>query len=381
MELRLGRGGSRSDSLRGGDYQVLSRYGLPPSMRLLADALPPGDPGEVLVGHDAEGVLAMLARDLWPDAKVIEHHLDAYNARRALQTFERNGISGIDQQLCADLPGVPGPGSDGFPLIVLYVPKGSDRLLTLEWLEQAHDRLRIGGRLLIATPSPPQWKTAMKGVFGKVDLQGFSRGEGAVLTARRTKERLRTKSREHEIRVDYESSTLHFATRPGVFLYGRVDSGTRALLQELPPSQPGRVLDLGCGVGILGICAATWAGAKRVTLVDCNSRAVELAEANAKRNGFEEVRACLRADLEELPGGPFELILANPPYFGAGRIAESFARCAARSMAEGGRLRLVAKAVPLHREILESFFTKVELRDRDGYGIFDASKPRGQGAG
>lgn len=70
-----------------------------------------------------------------------------------------------------------------------------------------------------------------------------------------------------------------------------------------------RVLDVGCGSGILSIAAARL-GARSVLGLDLDQIAVEATEANARRN---RVRRAVRARAGSLPSGepPFDLVLAN----------------------------------------------------------------------
>jgi 16S rRNA (guanine1207-N2)-methyltransferase len=84
----------------------------------------------------------------------------------------------------------------------------------------------------------------------------------------------------------------------------------------------------------------------------------------------------LRADLEDIPGGPFDRVLANPPYFSNGRIATAFVRTAASVLTPDGVFTLVAKAKDFHRTILEAWFDDVDVSDVQDYGVFEARKPR-----
>jgi ribosomal protein L11 methyltransferase len=96
-----------------------------------------------------------------------------------------------------------------------------------------------------------------------------------------------------------------------------------------------RILDLGCGSGILAIAAARlWAA--RVTAADNDPVAVEVARANAGRNGVgHRIRALASegyGSARVRAGGPYELIVAN---ILADPLCE-LARATARNLARGG---------------------------------------------
>ncbi len=80
---------------------------------------------------------------------------------------------------------------------------------------------------------------------------------------------------------------FEFETSSGVFSHRRVDSGTRLLVESMRLPVEGRVLDLGCGYGVVGIVAAKLNPILEVWMTDVNSRAVSLAEANVRRNGVK----------------------------------------------------------------------------------------------
>jgi 16S rRNA (guanine1207-N2)-methyltransferase len=114
---------------------------------------------------------------------------------------------------------------------------------------------------------------------------------------------------------------LSLTTDSGVFSPGRLDAGTRLLLETAPPPPAeGDLLDLGAGYGPLALVMATRAPAARVWAVDVNQRAVELCERNAAAAGLGNVRcrvltagvAGATPDSAELPGS-FQLIWSNPP--------------------------------------------------------------------
>ena len=99
-------------------------------------------------------------------------------------------------------------------------------------------------------------------------------------------------------------------TDAGVFSKDDLDVGTRTLLEALPPLS-GRVLDLGCGWGPVGLLLKKKHPALDVVMTDINDRAVELSRQNLKRN-FVEAQV-VQGDGFENVAGTFDWIITNPP--------------------------------------------------------------------
>ena len=81
---------------------------------------------------------------------------------------------------------------------------------------------------------------------------------------------------------------LELASGSGVFARGRLDIGTAALFRETEPPAAGRILDLGCGYGVIGLAVAVAVPTATVTAVDVNERAVLLANENAASLGVAD---------------------------------------------------------------------------------------------
>jgi len=113
---------------------------------------------------------------------------------------------------------------------------------------------------------------------------------------------------------------LTLATDSGVFSPGRLDPGTRLLLEAAPPPPAdGDLLDLGCGYGPLALVLAKRSPQARVWAVDVNQRAIDLCAGNAAAMGLANVRCVPVAGLNSagpdttgLPAS-YQLIWSNPP--------------------------------------------------------------------
>ena len=113
--------------------------------------------------------------------------------------------------------------------------------------------------------------------------------------------RPRTPHRPGLVRVVLPDVYLELATDAGVFSPGRLDPGTRLLLDEAPgPPPTGDVLDLGCGYGPIACVLAKRAPSATVWAVDVNERALELCARNAEAAGLPNVR-CVTPDDPRVP--------------------------------------------------------------------------------
>ena len=115
---------------------------------------------------------------------------------------------------------------------------------------------------------------------------------------------------ERQIEVKALGRTLRFTTDAGVFSRDGLDRGTEVLLNALPELE-GRVLDLGCGWGAVGVSLGAKDPGLEIVMTDLNARAVELARRNLLQNG---VRAeVLQGDGFAPVTGTFDAIVTNPP--------------------------------------------------------------------
>ena len=82
-----------------------------------------------------------------------------------------------------------------------------------------------------------------------------------------------------------------------------------------------RALDVGTGSGALAIALAHERPQWTITAIDISPAALAVAMENARGNGVAERITFVATDLAKLPAGPFDLIVANPPYIPHGELA------------------------------------------------------------
>jgi 16S rRNA (guanine1207-N2)-methyltransferase len=114
------------------------------------------------------------------------------------------------------------------------------------------------------------------------------------------------------VRATVWGHDLHLASGSGVFAKGRLDLGTGVLFRETEPPSGGRILDLGCGYGMIGLAIATAAQDAVVTGIDVNQRAVLLANDNAAQLGVaDRFTACTPDGVAG--DATYDEIWSNPP--------------------------------------------------------------------
>ncbi|WNI14748.1 methyltransferase [Actinacidiphila sp. ITFR-21] len=149
----------------------------------------------------------------------------------------------------------------------------------------------------------------------------------------------------------------------GVFCADRLDIGTRFLLQHLPVrTGRDRVVDLGCGNGVVGTAAAVANPDSDVLFVDESHQAVASAEATFRANTGPAAKAeFLVADaLAAVPPESADLVLNNPPFHSHRATTETAARhmfaSARAALRPGGELWVVAnRHLPYHVRLRRLF--------------------------
>lgn len=180
---------------------------------------------------------------------------------------------------------------------------------------------------------------------------------------------------EQEIRVKLLDKDLFFTTDAGVFSKKMVDYGSQVLLREVRIDRPGTLLDVGCGYGPLGVTLAKTYDLK-VTMVDVNERALDLARKNAQRN--QVAAEIFSSDGYEKVQGSFDYIVSNPPIRAGKLVVHQILEGAFAHLYPGGRLTIVIQkkqGAPSARAKMEEVFGNCTLLKKDkGYYILESVK-------
>ncbi|MFI6938076.1 methyltransferase [Streptomyces sp. NPDC050418] len=153
----------------------------------------------------------------------------------------------------------------------------------------------------------------------------------------------------------------------GVFCADRLDIGTRFLLDHLPAGEgPARIVDLGCGNGVVGTSAALARPEAELVFTDESYQAVASAEATYRDNASGKAEFLVGDGLAALPADSVDLVLNNPPFHSHQAVTDSTARRmfadARRALRPGGELWVVGNRHLGHHVSLRRIFGAGQCR-------------------
>ncbi|MCN9240365.1 methyltransferase [Streptomyces sp. RY43-2] len=152
----------------------------------------------------------------------------------------------------------------------------------------------------------------------------------------------------------------------GVFCADRLDIGTRFFLRHLPHDRGAeRIVDLGCGNGIVGLAAALTHPEAEVLFVDESYQAVASAEATYRENADGAAEFRVGDGLAGVPDGSVDLVLNNPPFHSHQATTDATARRmftgARRALRPGGELWVIGNRHLGYHVTLRRLFGACEL--------------------
>ncbi len=276
----------------------------------------------------------------------------------------------------------------GYDAILLFMPKAKEQARYL--ITQVLPLLKAGGRFwlvgennggiksadkLVKAAAEAQWPEggyslskadkAKKSTLLRLDLSEKS-ASGTPEAFDATPWELHWQLPEKEAFPD-ELADLKLTSLPGVFSHGRLDEGTALMLQNMPRIKPSkvrnrRVLDMGCGTGVIGLSLLKQHPELEVTFCDVNAMALEATRRSILANEMQgQVYA---SDMWSDITDRFDLIISNPPFHTGQKtdyeLADRFIRQAKKHLKRSGELRIVANRFLKYPDIIEATFGHCE---------------------
>ena len=234
---------------------------------------------------------------------------------------------------------------------ILYQPSNAWMIYGLQVAGYA---LKPGGRLYVVGAKDRgvlSMAKRMQSLFGNVETLVISKGQRVVSSRKNT---------ETQLLAPEKLTSLV----PSTFAEGKLDEGTRLLLEALEVHTTDVALDLGSGAGYLGIHIARLASRGHITMVDTSFATVDVARHMVQQSGLTNVQVLPSDGTQAVQAQRFDLVVTNPPFHLGGiqttEIAERFIREAAQVLRPSGRFYLVANRFLKYEPTLRACFKTVE---------------------
>ena len=268
-----------------------------------------------------------------------------------------------------------------FDGILLFLQK-SKPLMDF-WLKMAQSLLSDQGVIWLVGENSEgikSWKKRLKQSFGQVKAMDSAR-HSVLLEASEPLEPLDSihlPDYFQSFPIDQGNSVLDIYSLPGVFSHGRLDVGTRVLLDTLTDLPEGKVLDFGCGAGVISAFIHSLPGERSFTLVDSDALALQSSEKTLTQTGCQDFKVLASDGLSEVEG-QFDLIISNPPFHQGVKthyaVTEQFLREAAKYFRSGGEMIIVANSFLKYPSILKATFGYFETQCvKNGFSIYKVMK-------
>ena len=183
----------------------------------------------------------------------------------------------------------------------------------------------------------------------------------------------------YELEVDRCYRILNHAS---LFSRDRLDQGSRLLIEHMPMEpRYRRIVDLGCGNGVIGMIAAACNPAANLTFCDESFMAIASAEVNFRAAFAPSRQAEFRVTdcLQGLANSSQDLVLINPPFHQQHSVGDAIAwrmlKDARRVLVTGGALRLVGnRHLGYHAKLKKLFGNSETIASNNKFVILQAIK-------
>ncbi len=364
-------------NLGGEEIKLVSKPGLAdwdqllPSTELLAKnvRLHPGD-HILLIGSHHGALATFLVRHLLDGTvTIMDNHYLAL--KMTDKTLSINNIHDVSIISSIDLPA---DDHNQYHSVLVQAPKG--RKLARRWLIQAYNALLVGGNCYIAGSNSLGIQSIIKDaceLFGNSFILAYKKGNRIAQLLKNAEPALIPDWASEpgiaagtwvEFLIPISSYNYTIRSLPGVFSYNHLDEGTSMLLDVFHIPKGAKVLDMGCGYGILGMHAARQ-GAGWVDFIDNDLFAIAACKATLEQNQITNTTVIAGDLLSSIGTNKYDLILSNPPFHSGQavnyQIADAMIMQSFQALVQGGQIVIVANKFIRYDDLIQRTFGNVSI--------------------
>ena len=175
-----------------------------------------------------------------------------------------------------------------------------------------------------------------------------------------------------KIKIQLRNKEFELYSASGIFSKDKLDKGTKLLIENCVIESGWNVLDIGCGIGVIGIAVKLLNPSTEVMMSDINKRAVMISKKNIKLHKLDiEV---IKSDLYAKIADKFDTILVNPPQTAGKDICFQIIDEAKNHLNNNGLLQLVARhnkgGSVLEKHMKEIFGNVEQIVKGSGYRVY-----------
>ena len=317
------------------------------------------DDDQILLINDGFGALSCYFQDF--ERTVIS---DSYLSLSSIKlNLQRNRCSEENILIQDSLQAFP----KNIKIVLIKIPK------TLAYLEYLLQQLRD-----VLSPTTIVVAAGKVNMIHNSTLQLFEQYIGSTKTSLAKKksrlifslvEQQNVPEKEIALTWEIEKQGWKIHNHANVFSRNHLDIGGRFLMDNLPKGEFSKVVDLGCGNGIVGMAAAEAYPEAQITFIDESYMAIDSTRINMLKNLPEEktehTRFVVNNGLVGFKANSYDLILCNPPFHQqqaiTDQIAWSMFNDARFCLVEGGELVIVGNRHLDYQDKLERIFGNCKL--------------------
>ena len=185
------------------------------------------------------------------------------------------------------------------------------------------------------------------------------------------------KSERKIIKFNFDNNVFSIYSDNGAFSKDRFDYGTRVLLNSVDIDKlSGNVLDLGCGLGVVGIILGTFNKGINIDMVDINERAIDLAKNNLVLNNIKA--NVFVSDIYSNIDNKYDFIITNPPIRAGKNVIRVFLLGSYDYLKDDGILYFVMRkdhgVKSMIKELSVKFNTSIVNKDKGFYVVLCTKK-------
>ena len=180
------------------------------------------------------------------------------------------------------------------------------------------------------------------------------------------------KSQIRVIPFDFKGYNFNFYSDNGVFSKNEIDEGSITLLNAyFNNGKIGRTLDVGSGLGVLGITISKINNCE-VDMLEINERAVNLTKKNIEINSVDKCNV-YESNIYEKASGKYEVIVSNPPIRAGKKVVFEILEKAYNYLEANGELWIVIRknqgADSAKKKLIETFNNCEVIKRNKGFYV------------